>query len=775
MVVIIPDKRLEFTNLCTSFPYRLDDFQMNGIYGFENGCHVLVTAHTSAGKSTLAEYGIAKAISEGKRAIYTSPIKTLSNQKYSDMKNRFENVGILTGDIKLNPDADCIIMTTEILRNKLDNETTFFDNVSCVVFDEVHYFNDPERGFVWEESITKMPKDIQMIMLSATISKAEEFADWISRTKERDIYLVSTDYRPVPLNHYLYYDGEIHMMMEQKKISQKSIDEAVAFYESKGKKKQSPGNLLNELVIYLKKNQLFPAIFFSFSRKKCEKYASQINESLLTQEENKEVSKIIFKIFASNLKIYENLQSTIEIVKLLKKGVAYHHSGLLPIQKEMIEILFGKGLIKTLFATETFAVGVNMPAKSVIFTELSKFDGRGDFPRILRADEYLQMSGRAGRRGKDKKGYVIVCPLRELESKYDIVSLLSGKPLRLVSQFNPGNHSLLRIMNQKANMNEFLTNSLFGQEIEKIKQDLKEEMDKIDLTESKNIFVGEDEKEHVDRVLELENQLSVGYYSKKQQQKIKKELFELKSGFNKNMELYQESQINYNDRKRQYEVLKENYEKSEEDIQNIILTTQNMYKELELLNEDQNKNLQLSTYGKIVTQLTNCNEVLLGRLVNDGLFNELSEKEIGIILSLFVEEKEEEYLEEEYLGILDNKMKSIVRDIYNGNKYIEEIYNKYNLDHIKRLTIKFMHPMKLWLEEEEIGKILAVYGNYDGNFVKNIYKIRDICHELSNICETFQMGGLIEKINKLEEMCIKGITEFNSLYIHHYQLVKSFS
>lgn len=773
MVVIIPNKRYEYENLCTTFPYRLDDFQMNGIYGFENGCHVLVTAHTSAGKSTLAEYGIAKAISEGKRAIYTSPIKTLSNQKYADMKNRFENVGILTGDIKLNPDADCIIMTTEILRNKLDNESDFFENVSCVVFDEVHYFNDPERGFVWEESITKMPDNIQMIMLSATISKAEEFAQWITDIKKRDIYLVSTDYRPVPLNHFIYYDEDINLMMDAKKINQKTIDEAVYFYDRKNRKQMSPGNLLNNLITFLKKQSLFPAIFFSFSRKKCEKYASQIGESLLTQDEQKEVSKIIYKIFASNLKIYENLTSTIEIVQLLKKGIAYHHSGLLPIQKEMIEILFGKGLIKTLFATETFAVGVNMPAKSVIFTELSKFDGRSDFPRILRADEYLQMSGRAGRRGKDKKGYVIVCPLREMEAKYDVISLLSGKPLHLVSQFNPSNNSLLRIMSKKSNMVEFLSNSLFGQEIDKIKKDILEEMSKINLKSEKNVFVSDDEREKVERVLELESKIEEKFYSRKQQQKMKKELCELKLEFSKNMELYLESVESQNRKESEYNYLKNNYEKCEEDILNIVKTTQNMYKDLGLLNEMKDGELQLSTYGKIVSQLTNCNEILLGRLVSNGWFNDLSAKEIGLLLALFVEEREEEYLEEEYLEVLSAPLKSMVLDIYKENKEIDEIFEGYNLDRKERLTIKFLHPMKMWLEEEEIGKIIAVYGNYDGNFVKNIYKIRDICHELGNVCETFQLGGLNEKINELEGMCIRGITEFNSLYIHHYQLVKS--
>jgi superfamily II RNA helicase len=198
-----------------------------------------------------------------------------------------------------------------------------------------------------------------------------------------------------------------------------------------------------------------------------------------------------------------------------------------------------------------------------------------------------------------------------------------------------------------------------------------------------------------------------------------------------------------------------------------------MYKDLGLLNEMKDGELQLSTYGKIVSQLTNCNEILLGRLVSNGWFNDLSAKEIGLLLALFVEEREEEYLEEEYLEVLSAPLKSMVLDIYKENKDIDEIFEGYNLDRKERLTIKFLHPMKMWLEEEEIGKIIAVYGNYDGNFVKNIYKIRDICHELGNVCETFQLGGLNEKINELEGMCIRGITEFNSLYIHHYQLVKS--
>jgi len=342
---------------------------MNGCYGIENNKNVLITAHTAAGKTTIAEYSIALAVHLKKKVIYTSPIKTLSNQKFFDFKKTFANseIGILTGDIKLNPEANIIIMTTEILRNKLDYEQDSFADIHSIIFDEVHYFNDSERGFVWEECITKLPKHILLVMLSATIDKANEFGEWVARCRERDTLLIGTMWRPVPLHHYIYTNNEIKLIRHHHDgVFAKNIDECYCYYD----KQSITTNRLISLTEFLRKKELFPSICFSFSRKKCFDYCLMMKRinSLLTPEETKEMRLIVQKIFSTNLAYYRDIPSTLQLLEMLEYGTSIHHSGLLPIQKELIEVLFSRGLIKFLFATETFAVGVNMPTRSVIFT-----------------------------------------------------------------------------------------------------------------------------------------------------------------------------------------------------------------------------------------------------------------------------------------------------------------------------------------------------------------------------------------------------------------------
>ena len=491
MSLIIPDKRLDTEINCIKFPYRLDDFQINGIHGINNDANILITAHTSAGKSTLAEYAVAKSLSLNKKVIYTSPIKTLSNQKYYDFKKTIDNIGIITGDIKLNPEADCLIMTTEILRNKLDSDDPIFDDLHCVIFDEVHYFNDPDRGFVWEECLAKLPKNIILVMLSATIDKAEEFGKWICDLKEKDTYLIGTLFRPVPLTHYLYTDDHLLETYSSSNLNKVNLDKAYAFYKSKEKQshKANTKGKLESISKYLNKRNLFPSIFFSFSRKKCNEYCSFLRSGsgFLTPDEKNEINKYLQQIFSTNLKIYKDLPSTVEIIECIKYGVAVHHSGLLPVQKEIIEILFLRGLIKILFATETFAVGVNMPTKTVVFTELSKYDGISEFPRVLRSDEFLQMSGRAGRRGKDDKGYVVYFPLKKIEDKSDIVRLYKGKPRKLVSQYNEKNNLLIRLMNNKKNIKDFYLSTMFGNEIKKTTIEIDDEINYLNGLLEKNI------------------------------------------------------------------------------------------------------------------------------------------------------------------------------------------------------------------------------------------------------------------------------------------------
>jgi len=763
MSVIIPEKRLDF-ELVHKFPYRLDDFQINGCWGIQNNKNILITAHTAAGKTTLAEYAIALSLHLNKKVLYTSPIKTLSNQKFFDFKKSLGEVGILTGDIKLNPESNILILTTEILRNKLDYEPESFENIHCVIFDEVHYFNDPERGFVWEECITKLPKHILLVMLSATIDKAEEFAQWVVKCRERDCMLIGTTYRPVPLNHYIFTDKEI-VLINKHKVGMQSpnVDTCYKYYD---KQKLSINRLIN-LTEFLRKQQLFPAICFSFSRKKCFEYCQMMKRvsGLLSPDEMKACKLIIHKVFASNLSYYKEIPSTQQILEMIEYGTAIHHSGLLPIQKELIEILFSKGLIKFLFATETFAVGVNMPTKTVIFTELSKHDGSG--VRILRYDEFMQMSGRAGRRGKDEQGLVIYCPLRDLEPKHELIGLLKGKAAKLTSQYDEGANTFLRLMNSPTYSKEiknFYESTLFGLESVKHIQYLEKDLNQLK-NELANYSLDSNLENELDSLLS-ECELSRG----KTLQRLQKKVEDFKK----------ENQVFHN-QKIQRDKLAGNIKFLEESIQyqSMALETQlskitSFNLRLGLICENNNE-VTITPYGKIVASLSNCSEVVLGKLIQQRIMEKLQWKEIGILLACFAEDKpEEEDNWEPAKKYLDKNTINILDDVWFTYTDILKIYDEFEVRHRLNMTFGFIIPFINWIEKKPLIEVLKSYDNFDGNFVKNIYKIRDICQEILKVCLSFNLGELQEKINSLLENLIYGIGEFNSLYIHHYDMISTF-
>ena len=375
-----------------NFNFELDSFQKHAITSIQNNENVLITAHTGSGKTVPAIFGIADSLNKNKKIIYTSPIKSLSNQKLFELKKLFPDVGILTGDIKFNPDAQCVIMTTEILRNILYQKESQYINISevdKVIFDEIHYINDPDRGKVWEECLILLPKEIILIMLSATIDKAEEFVGWVGDIKEKITNLIPTNKRVVPLEHYFYQNDELIKIVnhEGKMMNYDLIKKEYNVL--------SCFKMINVFVSYLQSHNMVPALFFIFSRKECEKLAKCVQNTLVSTEEIGEITKIFDYELRNYKKIYEKSPQYHELLRLLKKGIAFHHSGLIPILKEVTEILFSKGLIKILFATETFAVGVNMPAKTVVFPRLTKYSNNNF--RFLRTDEYLQMAGRAGR------------------------------------------------------------------------------------------------------------------------------------------------------------------------------------------------------------------------------------------------------------------------------------------------------------------------------------------------------------------------------------------
>ncbi|KAK1347586.1 ATP-dependent RNA helicase mtr4 [Hamiltosporidium tvaerminnensis] len=586
------------------YPFKLDTFQLLAINAIERNESVLVSAHTSSGKTLVAEHAIHTCISNNQRVIYTSPIKALSNQKYRELLEKFNDVGLMTGDVTLNPSSSCIVMTTEILRNMLYKGSEILREVKYIIFDEIHYMKDKERGVVWEESIVLLPCSVRMVFLSATVPNALQFAEWITYIHQQTTHVIYTDKRPTPLIHYIAplgekgmtkvcynvdcdsdskgvgYEGDIDSkgVIDSKVCDYKGdIDSKVCDYKGdidtgskqqgvnykdsnykgdidrdssyKGvidtdskqqgvntstnkqqgvnnlsnkqqgvntstnkqqgvnnlsnkqqgvnnlsnkqqgvnnlSNKQHPSNNQNthptttttttptnnntffdrkaftsvvksikrskriesknifQITETLIQNNNLPAIFFSFSRKDCEKHALSIEQDFLNSEEKKMI-KIIFSNALSTLRTEDrNLPLITNILPLLMKGIGIHHSGLLPILKEVIEILFQENLLKILFATETFSIGLNMPAKTVIFTSLYKFDGI--LKRILSSGEYIQMSGRAGRRGLDDKGIVIVM-LGDTIEEEEGVKLFSGVCDRLDSAFYLSYNMVLNLM-----------------------------------------------------------------------------------------------------------------------------------------------------------------------------------------------------------------------------------------------------------------------------------------------------------------------------------------
>ncbi|XP_067829841.1 helicase SKI2W, partial [Heptranchias perlo] len=453
------------------WPFEPDVFQKQAILRLEVHDSVFVAAHTSAGKTVVAEYAIALSQKHMTRTIYTSPIKALSNQKFRDFKNTFKDVGLLTGDIQLHPEASCLIMTTEILRSMLYNGSDVIRDLEWVIFDEVHYVNDAERGVVWEEVLIMLPDHVNLILLSATVPNTLEFADWIGRIKQKKIYVISTMKRPVPLEHHLYTgnsqktQSELFLLLDAHgNFLTKGYYAAVdAKKERASKHSQSFGakqpihyggssqdkNVWLSLIDMLRKKDNLPIVAFTFSRNRCDENANMLTTVDLTTSVEKSEIHIFFQKCISRLKGTDReLPQVLQMVGLLKRGIGVHHSGILPILKEVIEMLFTRGLVKILFATETFAMGVNMPARTVVFDTIRKHDGTNF--RDLTPGEYIQMAGRAGRRGLDTTGMVIILCKSGVHEMSDLHKMMLGKPTLLQSQFRLTYTMILNLLRVEA-------------------------------------------------------------------------------------------------------------------------------------------------------------------------------------------------------------------------------------------------------------------------------------------------------------------------------------
>ncbi|XP_035903826.1 helicase SKI2W [Anopheles stephensi] len=448
----VDDFYVKIPAMAHRFPFELDIFQKQAILKLEEHNHVFVAAHTSAGKTVVAEYAIALSKKHMTKTIYTSPIKALSNQKYRDFKTTFQDVGLITGDIQIDPTASCLIMTTEILRSMLYCGSDITRDLEYVIFDEVHYITDSDRGHVWEEVLILLPDHVCIVMLSATVPNTIEFANWVGKTKKKRVWVVSTAKRPVPLEHYLYTgfggkskDDSFLIVNEHSQFLAQGYHRAKESCEARQAKnatrrtggpysQRQEQTLWVGLIDHLQKKEKLPVVAFTLSRNRCDNNAEALMSCDLTTAREKYAITSFFQQCLQRLIPPDRaLPQVVQMQACLERGIGIHHSGILPILKEIVEMLFARGLVKILFATETFAMGVNMPARTVIFDSTRKFDGQAVRP--LQPSEYTQMAGRAGRRGLDKTGTVIILCKQHLPTDGELKTMILGKPIRLESQF----------------------------------------------------------------------------------------------------------------------------------------------------------------------------------------------------------------------------------------------------------------------------------------------------------------------------------------------------
>jgi len=422
------------------FPFELDDFQKQAIAALNEGRSVVVCAPTGSGKTLIGEYAIHRALERGKRVFYTTPLKALSNQKLRDFRDRFgvEQVGLLTGDVSVNRDAPIVVMTTEIFRNMLYGTPigevgVSLTHVEAVVLDECHYMNDRQRGTVWEESVIYCPPEVQLVALSATVANSDQLTDWIDRV-HGPTELIYSDFRPVPLQFHFCNPKGLFPLLNR---NQKSINPNLKRKGKQRGRQDSPG--LAYVVSQLQQRDMLPAIYFIFSRKGCDAAVNELQQMTLVSEvETQRLKSQIDDFLHRNPEAGRSGQ-----IEPLYRGIAAHHAGILPAWKGLVEELFQQGLIKVVFATETLAAGINMPARTTVISSLSKRTDRGH--RLLNASEFLQMAGRAGRRGMDELGHVVTVQTR-FEGASEAAYLATSGADPLISQFTPSYGMVLNLL-----------------------------------------------------------------------------------------------------------------------------------------------------------------------------------------------------------------------------------------------------------------------------------------------------------------------------------------
>ena len=809
------------------YEYPLHDFQKWAIKGIVDGNHVLVCAPTGSGKTLPGEFALNYFHTKGKRTIYTSPIKALSNEKFYNFTRKYPHlsVGLITGDIKTNPEADVLIMTTEILLNKLYQvksstpapsssisfEMDIEHELGCVVFDEIHFINDESRGHVWEQSIMMLPPQVQMIGLSATLDDPAKFAYWLenrgSSTKfsDKEVFLTQKQVRAVPLIHYSFITATNGVNKHIKdKTLQNEIRSAIdkpfviqdangvfndAQYQSTNKvlklfekhdirvKRQ---HVLNKVTEYLVEKEMLPALCYVFSRKQLEKCAEELTTNLLEFDSkvaytvDRECEQIIRKL--PNFEEYLHLPEYVNTVKLLRKGVGIHHAGLMPILREMTELLFARGFIKILFCTETMSVGINLPVKTTIFTDVNKFNG--EINRMLYSHEYTQAAGRAGRLGLDTVGHVIHLNnlFRNVES-VGYKTMMNGKPQTLSSKFKISYNLLLNLLDiGDNNLVNFASRSM-------VTGDLDNQMKQIyykittantELDNMKSTLTHlRTPCEIIEQYIELEK--NIKFAVNKKRKEMDRQIQNIRDSnkfIDQDKFSYQKISVKEND----VASLQNQLDSVNSYIKSGVYTVLQLLKDEEFVDGDfsDESTLKLSLKGKIASQLREVHCLVFAKILEDKQIDHLSSKQLISLFSIFTNISVQDDYKDYSPRTDDNELQNIVKTVTKmyEDYSIKETSLKINTGFDYNIHYDLLNYVDKWCDCQDVESCKLVLQEMDeekqiflGEFIKALLKINNISGEMEKIAEMTGNIAFLSKLKEIQNMTLKYVVTNQSLYV----------
>jgi len=823
------DKNEQYNVYFEQFDFPLSDFQKYAIESIVEGNHVLVTAHTGSGKTLPAEFAIEYFVGKGEKVIYTSPIKALSNQKYYEFTQKYPNIsfGLITGDIKINPTADVLIMTAEILMNYLFQEgenknkteetkcAAAFQidieaELACVVMDEIHYINDAERGSVWEKTILMLPPHIQMVMLSATIDSPEKFADWCERGHDKKVYLCSTNKRVVPLTHYGFLTTtEMIFKKVKDKTIQKQIKDTTncliklqdehgqfqtdSYIKIKNMKQMfesfditvKRNHVLNQLCYFLKENDMLPAIVFVFSRKNVELFAKEITANLLEDDSKipyivkRECDQIIRKL--PNYQEYMNLPEYHNVVSLLEKGIGIHHSGMIPILREIVELMISKKYIKVLFATESFAVGLSCPIRTAVFSSLTKFDGNEQ--RFLLPHEYTQSAGRAGRRGIDTIGHVVHCNnLFDIPTQLEYKTMLGGKPQVLQTKLYISIPFVMNLMKNCSTIDEivtFIEKSMIQDEIVRCIHACETEIPLLEIELAaihKSMSFFKTPQSICNEYNDLMTQLPKLVNKKRKDterrvQQIKDEYRTIAA----DAQTYQKYAI----KEKEIERIQQDIDYQKNFIRYKVTNICNVLTERQFISKIHDV-YSLTNSGRISSSFAEMNPIVFVEyLYATDYMKEMTTKQIIGFFSCFTNIKVEQELRVSVPTTEDKVIKNsigIINTIIDKYESYEDEYQIQLSSTNSRCDLELSYDMidatikwcdcideaqcKWFIQTELSEKSVSI-----GDFTKAVLKISTISKELMTMCESFELLELLEKLSYIDGMILKYVTTAQSLYL----------